>query len=162
MSSQKAKYLLVIVATSLLTICATLLVQRLNNTGIISSRKALSGEEEQSYTKLTGMTPEQMARQFIEACGRDDWETAARFMPPALLKQDPNFLPRFTNGYGGMQIISLGKPFKGMVTVSGMRVPYPGIWVPYEIRLRDGQIKKWNLAIRCDNPEHRWYWDGGL
>jgi len=37
-----------------------------------------------------------------------------------------------------------------------------GVFVPYEIRLKDGTVKKWNLAIRCDNPEHRWYYDGGM
>jgi hypothetical protein len=39
---------------------------------------------------------------------------------------------------------------------------YGGVYVPYEFRLKDGTVKKWNLAIRCDNPEGRWYWDGGM
>ena len=38
----------------------------------------------------------------------------------------------------------------------------PGVFVPYEVRLKDGTIRKWQLSIRCDNPEHRWYFDGGF
>lgn len=64
------------------------------------------------------------------------------------------------NFYGGMELINLGKPFKGKVVES--RREYSGVWVPYEIRLKDGTVKKWQLAIRCDNPEHRWYFDGGM
>jgi hypothetical protein len=41
-------------------------------------------------------------------------------------------------------------------------IPAPQVFVPYEIRLKDGTVKKWQLSIRCDNPEHRWYFDGGL
>jgi hypothetical protein len=60
-----------------------------------------------------------------------------------------------------MEIIRLGKPFKGRVIMFG-GIEYPGVYVPYEIRLKDGTVKKFQLAIRCDNPEKRWYWDGGL
>ena len=62
--------------------------------------------------------------------------------------------------YGGLKIISLGKPFKG--SVRGDSGAYYGVWVPYEIRLKDGSVHKWQLAIRCDNPEHHWYFDGGM
>jgi len=33
---------------------------------------------------------------------------------------------------------------------------YPGQFVPYEIKLSDGSVKKFNLAIRKDNPTGRW------
>ena len=55
--------------------------------------------------------------------------------------------------YGGMQVISLGEPFK-----SGL---YPGYFVPYEIRLKNGYGKKHNLAVRNGNKAHRWMMDGG-
>jgi hypothetical protein len=49
---------------------------------------------------------------------------------------------------------SLGEPFT--------KSPYPGVFVPYEIRFKNGESKKYNLAVRQDNPERKWYWDGGL
>jgi hypothetical protein len=50
-------------------------------------------------------------------------------------------------------VISVGEPFQ-----SGL---YAGYFVPYEIRLRDGTVKKYKLAVRNDNPAHRWVVDGG-
>jgi hypothetical protein len=40
--------------------------------------------------------------------------------------------------------VNLGKPFK--------TDKYAGWYVPYQIKLNNGQIKKHNLAIRNDNP----------
>ena len=54
----------------------------------------------------------------------------------------------------GREIISLGTPCKGS--------PYPGVFVPCEIRFKNGEVKKFRLAVRQDNSERRWYWDGGL
>jgi hypothetical protein len=55
---------------------------------------------------------------------------------------------------GGLEIISIGEPFK-----SGL---YAGWLVPYEIKFRDGYIKKMNLAVRNDNPAKRYIVDGGF
>ena len=56
--------------------------------------------------------------------------------------------------YGGLQVIKIGESFK-----SGK---YPGEFIPYEIKLKDGTIKKWKLALRNDNPNKVWLVDGGL
>jgi hypothetical protein len=32
----------------------------------------------------------------------------------------------------------------------------PGVFVLYEVRLKDGTIRKWQLSIRCDDPDHHW------
>lgn len=48
----------------------------------------------------------------------------------------------------------LGEPFEAW--------PYGGWFVPYEIRLPNGDVRKWNLAVRNDNPAHRYVVDGGL
>jgi len=37
-----------------------------------------------------------------------------------------------------------------------------GAFVPYEIRLQNGAVKKFHLQVRCDNPDKRWYVDGGI
>jgi hypothetical protein len=56
--------------------------------------------------------------------------------------------------YGGLQVISIGESFK-----SGN---YPGEFVPYTIKLTDGTIKKYKLALRNDNKNKVWMVDGGL
>ena len=84
------------------------------------------------------------------------------------------------NYLGGMEVISLGKPFKARISIAALLELQPNlrsqlkgmgnqkdfqgpqVFIPYEIRLKDGTVKKWQLSIRCDNPEHRWYFDGGL
>lgn len=67
-----------------------------------------------------------------------------------------NFISKKILGstYGGMQVIKIGEPFK-----SGN---YPGEFIPYEIKLNDGTIKNWKLALRNDNPNKVWMVDGGL
>ena len=96
-----------------------------------------------------------------------------KFWPQALDERDKKYL-------GGMEVVSLGKPFKARTSIAALLELRPNlrdqfrgmgnqkdfqgpqVYVPYEIRLKDGNVKKWQLAIRCDNPEHRWYFDGGL
>jgi hypothetical protein len=55
---------------------------------------------------------------------------------------------------GGLEIISIGEPFQSAT--------YRGWFVPYEIKLRSGQVKKHNLALRNDNRAHRFQLDGGI
>ena len=82
---------------------------------------------------------------------------------------------------GGLEVISLGEPFRARISIASLLELQPNlrgqfkgmgnqkrlckvhsVYVPYEIRLKDGTVRKWQLSIRCDNPEHRWYFDGGL
>jgi hypothetical protein len=128
---------------------------------IFSSTKELSSAEEAQYVNTTGTTPEQVTRTLFEACEQGDWTEVAKYWPPGLLERHPDFMETFTNTYGGLQIIKTGTPFKSRVILHG-GMEYPGVFVPYEIRLKDGTVKKWQLAIRCDNPDKRWYWDGGM
>jgi hypothetical protein len=39
---------------------------------------------------------------------------------------------------------------------------YPGVFVPYEIRLTNGETRKHNLALKKDERTGRWRFDGGL
>jgi RNA polymerase sigma factor (sigma-70 family) len=129
------------------------------NASIFSSTKELSSSENAKYASTTGMTPEQAARTLFEAYGSEDWQEdrqkVATFFPPGDSTVNDYM------DYRGLKVVSLGKPFKGRV-IEWNNKEYAGIYVPYEIRLRNGFIKKWQLAIRCDNPEHRWYFDGGM
>jgi hypothetical protein len=124
---------------------------------MFSWTKELSSEEDTQYAKWTGTTPEQVAKTFFDACSREDWTEVAKFWQPG-----PHPLnDKFKNLYGGLQVVSLGKPFWGRVIMFG-GMKYGGVYVPYEIRLKNGTVQKFQLAIRCDNPDKRWYFDGGL
>ena len=58
---------------------------------------------------------------------------------------------------GGLQIVSLGTPFQSKGYAGGN-----GWFIPYEIKLKDGTVKKYNLAVRNDNPAKRYVVNGGL
>jgi len=111
----------------------------------------------------TTLTPQrsteaqQTARDFLEALGKKDWSAAAGFWPSYAPKGkhfDDMFNDKIKDYVGGLEIVSLGEPF--------IKPPYPGVYVPYEIRFQNGETKKFNLAVRQDNPGQPWYFDGGL
>ena len=101
--------------------------------------------DNQKYQK---MAPEEAARAFFQACADEDWDETLKLYPVSAMSQ------QMKTWLGGLQIISIGKPFK-----SGR---YPGWFVPYEIKFKSGKSKKFNLAIRNDNSAKRWQVDGGL
>jgi hypothetical protein len=93
-------------------------------------------------------SPKEAAEMLFDAFSREDWD-AARLIYPMT-----GFDEGFQHYVGGMQVISIGEPFRSSF--------YPGWFVPYEVRLKSGRVKKWNLAVRNDNSVHRWVFDGGL
>jgi hypothetical protein len=96
--------------------------------------------------KYASMTAEQAARAFFEACGREDWTEAGKFDSP--------ITDRLKEYLGGVEVVSLGQAFRSKA--------YVGLFVPYEIKLKNGQVRKHNLAVRKDNPAGRWQVDGGI
>jgi hypothetical protein len=98
--------------------------------------------------KYQQLTPEQTARAFFDACGREDWDEVLKFYPASAVGQ------KLKDYLGGVEVVSIGKAFK-----SGR---YPGWFVPYEIRFRSGETKKMNLAVRNDNAAKRYVVDGGF
>jgi hypothetical protein len=115
-------------------------------------QKWVPEKEVMKNSGVAGVTSDEVARQFFTACHSEDWATVRKLIPGFV-----NFLQYQFDvkaEYGGLTIISVGKPFK-----SGR---YPGEFVPYEIRKRNGAVKKWNLAVRNDNPEKKWVLDGGF
>lgn len=104
--------------------------------------------EELIDQKYSQMNPKQTAQAFFQACAEEDWEEVLKFEPATEV-------PESTKDYlGGLEIISIGEPFQ-----SGL---YPGWFVPYEIKFKDGTTKKMNLAVRNDNPAQRYIVDGGF
>jgi hypothetical protein len=96
--------------------------------------------------KYASMSAAEAAHAFFEACVKGDWAEAEKFISPVN--------QRLKDYLGGLEIVSLGKPFTSK--------SYPGQFVPYEIKLKDGTVKKHNLAVRKDNPAGRWQVDGGI
>jgi len=98
--------------------------------------------------KYEQMGPKEVAQAFFQACADEDWDEFLKFWTSSAVAQ------RTRDYLGGLEIISIGEPFK-----SGL---YPGWFVPYEIKLGSGHIKKHNLAVRNDNPAKRYVVDGGI
>jgi len=101
--------------------------------------------DNERYEKLT---PEEAAQAFFEACSNEDWDEFLKFWSASGVDQ------RIKDYLGGLEVISLGEPFQS----GGSR----SWFVPYEIKLRSGHVKKHNLAVRNDNPARRYVVDGGI
>ena len=94
------------------------------------------------------MSPDETALAFFQACADEDWDEVLKFWATSSVD------PKLKEHAAGLEIIHIGKPFK-----SGQ---YPGWFVPYEIKLPSGYVKKHNLTVRNDNPAGRYVIDGGI
>jgi len=112
------------------------------NVGWIEEPKAAPDDPQ-----YAAMTAEQAARAFFEACAREDWNEVAKCWPLPLDDRIKGFL-------GGLKILKLGDSFTS--AASNAR------FVPYEIQLKDGAVKKHNLALKRTGQTGRWVVDGGL
>jgi hypothetical protein len=102
--------------------------------------------------KYEKMTPKEAAEAFFRACAEENWDEVLKFWPGSQIDD------RVKESLGGLTIISIGEPFQS----KGYARDGLGWFVPYEIRLKSGVVKKFNLAIRKDNPAKRFVFDGGL
>jgi hypothetical protein len=141
---------------------------------LFTSKTELTDADNASYQQQTGTTPAQVAQGFFGALAQGNWTEAGKYCPAGVSIEGLKYI------YGGMEVISLGKPFKARISIAALVEMQPNlrsqlkgmgnqkdfqgpqVFVPYELRLKDGSVKKWQLSIRCDNPEHRWYFDGGM
>ena len=98
--------------------------------------------------KYAAMTPEQAARAFFEACGREDWNEAGKFC---------TMTSGFEEFLGDVEVVNIGNSFSSALTAIG-----GPLFVPYEIKLKSGAVKKWNLALKKNGKTGRWYVDGGI
>ena len=100
--------------------------------------------------KYEQMTPKEAARTFFEACAKQDWNEAEKFWGQPLSQGAKEDL-------GGLQVLKLGEPFRSAISMVS------GHWfVPYEIKLKGGQARKWNLALRKHDTAKRYLVDGGI
>jgi RNA polymerase sigma factor (sigma-70 family) len=152
------------------------------NASIFSSIKELSDSDNANFEALTGRTPSAIAKTFFEACAQEDWTGAGKYWwsDPHNKSSMPAIPDSFKQRYGGLKILSIGQPFKGRISIAKFIELQPesrnqfkgmplngdfeagGVFVPYVMQLKDGTIRKWQLSVRCDNPDHRWYYDGGM
>ncbi len=88
--------------------------------------------------KYEKMTPKEAAEAFFKACAEENWDEVLKFMSSSRVDD------RLKEYYGGLEIISIGEPFK-----SGI---YAGWLVPYEIRLRPTEI---NVRLSKENSAGR-------
>lgn len=96
---------------------------------------------------LTDMTADEAARRIVAAFGNWDrlvLDKAMPYYPLELVK----------SRYAGAELVEVESPFR-----SGT---YAGVFVPCQIRQRDGQVVSLRLALRNDNPEKAWVVDGGI
>ena len=106
-----------------------------------------------SFNSDQSAVARQTAQDFFDALGKGDWDEAAALCPPGFSLAD-KATPQMKMLLTGLQVLSLGEPFT--------KDAYPGVFIPYEIRFKSGETKKYNLAVRQDNPARKWYFDGGL
>lgn len=104
--------------------------------------------EEMQSAAATLSGPKDAAAYFFDSLAHERWNDAMAVWPTSSISD------KFKAFYGGLEVISVGEPFQ-----SGI---YPGYFVPYQIRLRHGSTRTHNLAVRNDNPQHRWMVDGGF
>lgn len=91
--------------------------------------------------------PQDVARFFFQAMADEDWDRFLEVYSGTRVRED------LKRAYGGIQILSIGEPFRSGIV--------PGYFVPYEIKFRGGEVKKFNLHARNDGREQRWRVDGG-
>ncbi len=101
--------------------------------------------EQMASSHALPQSPKEAAAMFFNALSRQDADALLAVYPGSAV-------PPWAKQLAGLQLVSLGEPFQ-----SGK---YGGWFVPYEYIL-NGKTKKWNLAVRNDNPAHRWFVDGG-
>lgn len=98
------------------------------------------------------ITSKRAAELFFQGMSENNWKTVAE--GDAFFTGNSENIQKIKDNFGGLKVIKIGEPFK-----SGL---YPGEFVPYEIKLKSGVIKKWNLALKYNNSNKTWYVDGGL
>jgi hypothetical protein len=98
------------------------------------------------------ISSKRVAELFFEGMAKNDWKQVEETCD--LFKGNSEKVKKIKEYWGGVKIIRIGEPFK-----SGL---YPGDFVPYEVKFKSGETKKFNLAVRNDNPNKVWIVDGGF
>ncbi|MGD0382170.1 MAG: zf-HC2 domain-containing protein [Thermoguttaceae bacterium] len=98
--------------------------------------------------KYEKMTPKEAAQAFFKACSKENWDEVSKFWEGPVTKRRKEYL-------GGLQVITISEPFQSKAYLHGW-------FVPYEIKLKNGEVKKNNLDLTNRNPGKRYVVDGGI
>ena len=101
--------------------------------------------------ELLELGPREVAQRLFDAARRGDREELELFCPaPSMV----DYL--LDDKHRPSEILYIGEPFRAG--------DYPGVYVPYKVRFGRGWLsaKEFNLALRNDNEQHRWVFDGGI
>jgi len=90
------------------------------------------------YDPYAKMTADQAAKAFFDACSQENWDEVAKFWAWPMNDQAKQYL-------GGLKLINLGDAYAS--------APYPGRFVPYEIRVRD---QPFNVMVSNTNAAGRY------
>jgi hypothetical protein len=93
------------------------------------------------------------ATNFFQACSAGDWDKAKTYCP--YIDKINDALNQASKSLEGLEIINIGEPYK-------KNASYPGLFIPYEIKIKSGETQKSDLAVRNDNPAKAWKVDGGI
>jgi hypothetical protein len=96
---------------------------------------------------LASLGPREVTRQFLQAAARADRETLE------ILGATPHQAEQIA------QARVAGVAFVGQPFTAGA---YAGVYVPYGITFESGGKKEFRLAVRNDNDQKRWVYDGGF
>ncbi|HUU16539.1 MAG TPA: hypothetical protein VMW72_05270 [Sedimentisphaerales bacterium] len=90
----------------------------------------------------------EVVRKLFQACSEEDWNEFSNLWPGLKINQIQKTI------LGGLEIIHIGEPFK---------TDDSAMWyVPYQIKLKPGEVKKRNLRVRYEETTKRFIACGGL
>lgn len=98
--------------------------------------------------KHADMTAPEVAKAIFTACAEEDWDRFLEFFPYGRV---PEHVKTY---WGGLEIVSIGLPFRSE--------GHKGWFVPYEIKLKNGNATNHNLYLRKVKQSQHWYIDGGF
>jgi murein L,D-transpeptidase YcbB/YkuD len=101
------------------------------------------------------MTPAEAAKAYFDAWSKSDWAEMRKLAPDADVDQaKQQFDEAKKNGLD---------PQKLLPAVEAGEAVWSAEQSAYFVKCRmAGTVKKWNLAVRNDNPANRYVFDGGL
>ena len=82
----------------------------------------------------------------------EDWDETMKFMASPWSHGSKEY-------YGGLEILHIGVPFQSALDIIGKNARW---FVPYEIKLKNGEVHKHNIALRMDRSAKRYLVDGGI
>ena len=90
----------------------------------------------------------EVVRKLFQACSDEDWDECSNLWPGLKINQMQKTI------LGGLEIIQIGEPFKTDDSATW--------YVPYQIKLKLGEVRKRNLRVRYDETTKRFVACGGL